>query len=84
MNANSEFLVDLIFKKLKNYKSREIFLEREDLRKFIFTLYKESWFQIKYNKLYEVIKNQKLYYVQSILFNLFSNNIIYYQPLFLI
>ena len=42
MNANSEFLVDLIFKKLKNYKSREIFLEREDLRKFIFTLYKES------------------------------------------
>ncbi len=42
MNPNSEFLVDLIFKKLKNYKSRDIFLEKENLRRFIFSLYKEN------------------------------------------
>ena len=36
MNPNSEFLVDLIFKKLKNYKTREILLEKNNLRKFIY------------------------------------------------
>ena len=38
MNPKSELLVDLIYKKLKNYKSKEIFLEKENLRKFIFSL----------------------------------------------
>ena len=42
MTKNSEYLVDLIFKKLKNFKSREIFLEKENLRKFIFSLIKEN------------------------------------------
>ncbi len=42
MNPNSEFLVDLIFKKLKNYKTREILLEKNNLRKFIYSLFKES------------------------------------------
>ena len=42
MNPKSELLVDLIFKKLKNYKSKEIFLEKENLRKFIFSLFKEK------------------------------------------
>jgi len=31
----------LIFKKLKNYKTKEIFLEKENLKKFIFSLFKE-------------------------------------------
>ena len=42
MTTNSEDLVDLIFKKLKNYKAREIFLEKENLKKFIFLLFKEN------------------------------------------
>ena len=40
MSQNSEYLVDLIFKKLKNYKNKEIFLEKENLSKFISTLFK--------------------------------------------
>jgi len=42
MNTKSEYLVELIFKKLKNYKTKEIFLEKENLKKFIFSLFKES------------------------------------------
>ena len=42
MIPKSEFLVDLIFKKLKNYKNKEIYLEKEDLNKFIFSLLKEN------------------------------------------
>lgn len=38
MNPIPEKLVDSIFKKLKNYKSKEISLERENLKKFIFSL----------------------------------------------
>jgi len=40
MNSKSEYLVDLIFKRLKAYKSKEIFLEKDKLKKFIFTLLK--------------------------------------------
>ena len=40
MNSKSEYLVDLIFKKLKSYKAKEIFLEKENLRKFIISLLK--------------------------------------------
>ena len=40
----SEDLVDLIFKKLKSYKSKKIILEKEDLNKFIFSLFKENKF----------------------------------------
>jgi len=29
MPSKSEYLVDLIFKKLKNYKAKEIFLKKE-------------------------------------------------------
>ena len=42
MNPKSEFLVDLIFKKLKNYKAKEISLEKENFKKFIFSLFKEN------------------------------------------
>ncbi len=41
MDRKSEYLVDLIFKKLKNYKSKSIDLEKENLKKFIFSLFKE-------------------------------------------
>jgi len=42
MSLNSEDLVDLIFKKFKNYKAKKIILEKEDLKKFIFSLFKEK------------------------------------------
>ena len=42
MDPKSEYLIDLIFKKLKNYKSKEILLEKETLKKFIFSLFKEN------------------------------------------
>ena len=42
MASKSEYLVDLIFKKLKNYKSKEIMLEKRFLKKFIFSLFKEN------------------------------------------
>ncbi len=42
MTRKSDYLIDLIFKKLKNYKAKEIFLEKENLRKFILSLLKEN------------------------------------------
>ena len=42
MTPKSAYLMDLIFKKLKNYKSKEIFLEKKDLKKFISSLFKEN------------------------------------------
>ena len=42
MTPKSEYLVDLIFKKLKNYRSKEISLEKENLKKFIFSLFEEN------------------------------------------
>ena len=34
--------IDLIFKKLKNYKAKEIFIEKKLLEKFILSLLKED------------------------------------------
>ena len=42
MTKKSEYLVDLIFKKLKKYKVKNISLEKEELNKFISYLYKEN------------------------------------------
>ena len=42
MNTKSEHLIDLIFKKLKAYESKKIFLEKENLKNFIFSLLKEN------------------------------------------
>ena len=42
MTSKPDYLVDLIFKKLKNYKSKQIILERKFLKKFIFSLFKEN------------------------------------------
>ena len=38
MTPKSAYLIDLIFNKLKNYKTKEIFLEKENLQKFVFSL----------------------------------------------
>ena len=45
MNRKSEYLVDLIFKKLKNYNEKKIFLKKENLDKFVLSLFKENWMQ---------------------------------------
>ena len=42
MTSKSEHLVDLIFNKLKTYKKKKIFLERESFHKFITSLLKEN------------------------------------------
>jgi len=42
MAPKSEYLVDLIFKKLNNYKKKKIFLEKENLNNFISSLFKEN------------------------------------------
>ena len=42
MTPKSAQLVDLIFKKLKTYKNKKIFLEKETMSKFILSLFKES------------------------------------------
>ena len=42
MNQKSEYLIDLIFKKLKNNKTKKIFLEKENFKKFILSLFKEN------------------------------------------
>ena len=48
MTPKLEHLIDLIFNKLKNNKSKEIFLERNVLRKFIFSLLEETKLKDKY------------------------------------
>ena len=45
MTSKSQHLVNLIFKKLKTYKNKKIFLEKESLNKFILSLFKENWMQ---------------------------------------
>ncbi len=40
MTSESEYLVDLIYKKLKNYKNKKIFLKKENLNRFISSLFK--------------------------------------------
>ena len=42
MTSKLEHLVDLIFNKLKDYKKKKLFLERENLNKFIHSLLKEN------------------------------------------
>ena len=49
MTPKSEHLVDLIFKKLKTYKNKKIFLDKENLDKFIFSLFKENWIKFLLN-----------------------------------
>ena len=59
MTPKSDHIVDLIFKKLKNYKKKKIFLEKENLKKFILYLFKEIWMQEVYNFI-AIVKNDFL------------------------
>ena len=45
MTPKSAYLIDLIFNKLKNYKTKEIFLKKESLEKFVFSLLGETEFK---------------------------------------
>ena len=45
MTPKAEYLIDLIFNKLKKYKTKEIFLEKENLEKFVFSLLRETEFK---------------------------------------
>ena len=47
MTTKLDYLVNLIFKKLKNYKAKKILLEKENLKKFIYSLSKETEFRGK-------------------------------------
>ena len=49
MTPKSEILVDSIFLKLKNYKNKKIFLQKENLKKFILSLFEENWMQGLFN-----------------------------------
>ena len=40
MTPKSKHLVELIFNKLKNYKAKQIYLDKENLEEFIFSLLK--------------------------------------------
>ena len=42
MTLKPEYLVDIIFKKLKAYKAKEISLEKENLKRFVLSLIKEN------------------------------------------
>ena len=42
MTSKSDRLVNIIFKKLKTYNKKKIFLEKESLNKFILSLLKEN------------------------------------------
>ena len=42
MSPKSEYLIDLLFNKLKNYKAKEIALEKEKFKEFISSLFKED------------------------------------------
>ena len=42
MTPKVEYLLDLIYKKLKKYKGKEIFLEKDNLKKYILSLFKEK------------------------------------------
>ena len=42
MTSRTDDLVNLIFKKFKNYSAKKIFLEKESLKKFIYSLFKQN------------------------------------------
>ena len=45
MTPKSEYLIDLIFEKLKKHKTKEIFLEKENLEEFVSSLLGETEFK---------------------------------------
>ena len=45
MTRKSEYLIDLIFEKLNKYKNKKIFLKKENLQKFVFSLLRNTEFK---------------------------------------
>ena len=45
MTSKVDHLIELIFKKLKTYKNKKIFLEKKVLNKYIISLFEENWMQ---------------------------------------
>ena len=45
MTRKLEYLINLIFEKLKKHKTKEIFLEKENFEKFVFSLLRETEFK---------------------------------------
>ena len=42
MTPKTSLLIELIYKKLKRYRPKEIFIEKENLEEFIYSLLKEN------------------------------------------
>ena len=42
MNQKTDYLIELIFNKLKKYKAKEITLDKENLKKFVISLLKDN------------------------------------------
>ena len=42
MTPKLDQAIDSIFKKLKDYKSREVILEKESLKRFVYSLLKQN------------------------------------------
>ena len=42
MPPKTDYLIDIIFEKLKNYKNKEIFLEKDNLKKFVSSLLRKN------------------------------------------
>ena len=45
MTTKLEHLIDVIFEKLKSHKTKEIFLEKENLEKFVSSLLRKKEFK---------------------------------------
>ena len=50
MTSKTENLVDLIYYKLKKYEVKKISLEKENLKKFIYSLLKGNWIKREHHK----------------------------------
>ena len=46
MNPKSDDIVDLVYERLKDYKAKKIIIKKEDLKKFILSLFLENWMKI--------------------------------------
>ena len=42
MNPKSHDIVDLVYERLKDYKAKKIIIKKEDLKKFILSLFLEN------------------------------------------
>jgi len=42
MTPKTDYLIDLIFEKLRKHKTKDIFLEKDNLKKFVSSLLREN------------------------------------------